>query len=185
MKSSLYCLIPFLPLFCNCKFRRLDSVQFLCSQVGSRLETLLTLLNWTLLYNHFTRTRQKTEPHYCWEGVFTAPLHSNGSYLIVGYSLPRERVYRAVAYQWTSPLTSLFRLSGVMSQCVEWRQRAQVKGHDYFILFNIQKSCCFMKTIQYTEKIVLAKEYSWSNNYEFFLQDPVWKFPWVSMLWTD
>jgi hypothetical protein len=32
MKSSFHCLIPFLPLFCNCQSRRLDSTQFLCSQ---------------------------------------------------------------------------------------------------------------------------------------------------------
>jgi hypothetical protein len=32
IKSSLYRLISFLPLFCNCQFRRLDSIQFLCSQ---------------------------------------------------------------------------------------------------------------------------------------------------------
>jgi hypothetical protein len=32
MKSSFHSLVPFLPLFRNCQFRRLDSVQFLCSQ---------------------------------------------------------------------------------------------------------------------------------------------------------
>jgi hypothetical protein len=37
----------------------------------------------TLLYIYFTRTTQKTQPFYCWEGVFTAPLHSNGSYSVV------------------------------------------------------------------------------------------------------
>jgi hypothetical protein len=43
MKSSFHNLIPFLPLFCNCQFRRRDSSQFLCSQAyilaGWRLET--------------------------------------------------------------------------------------------------------------------------------------------------
>jgi hypothetical protein len=34
MKSSCHGLIPFLPLFCNYQFRRLDSVQFLCSQAN-------------------------------------------------------------------------------------------------------------------------------------------------------
>jgi hypothetical protein len=42
-----------------------------------------TLLDWTFLCNHFARTTQKTQPLYCSEGVFTAPLHSNGSYSIV------------------------------------------------------------------------------------------------------
>jgi hypothetical protein len=37
----------------------------------------------TLLYNCFARTTQKTQRIYCWEGVFTAPLYNNGSYLIV------------------------------------------------------------------------------------------------------
>jgi hypothetical protein len=38
--------------------------------------------------------------------------------LLLAYSLPRVCVYRVVAWQWTSILTSLFRLSGVMSQYV-------------------------------------------------------------------
>jgi hypothetical protein len=45
MKFSLHCLIPLLPLFRNCQFRRLDSIQFLCSQAhilaGWRPETRL------------------------------------------------------------------------------------------------------------------------------------------------
>jgi hypothetical protein len=87
MKSSFHSLTPFLPLFCNCQFRRLDSIQFLCSQThileGWRLETQPTLLNWTLLYNHFARTTQKTQRLYCWEGVFAVPLHSYGRYSVV------------------------------------------------------------------------------------------------------
>jgi hypothetical protein len=51
--------------FCSCQFRRLDSIQFLCSEAhipaGWRLETRLTLLNWTLLYNKFAQTTQKTQ----------------------------------------------------------------------------------------------------------------------------
>jgi hypothetical protein len=43
MKSSSHSLTPFLPLYCSCQFRRLDSVQILCSQAhipaGWRLET--------------------------------------------------------------------------------------------------------------------------------------------------
>jgi hypothetical protein len=44
---------------------------------------ILTLLNWTPLYNHFARMMQKTYPFCCWEGVLTASLHNNGSYSIV------------------------------------------------------------------------------------------------------
>jgi hypothetical protein len=43
MKSSFHNLIPFLPLFCNCQFRRLESIQFLYYQnyilSGWRLKT--------------------------------------------------------------------------------------------------------------------------------------------------
>jgi hypothetical protein len=45
MKSSFHSQIPLLPVFCNFQFRRLDSIQLLCSQVhiltGWRLETPL------------------------------------------------------------------------------------------------------------------------------------------------
>jgi hypothetical protein len=37
----------------------------------------------TLPYNHFARTKQKTQPVYCWEKIFTAPLRRNGSYSFV------------------------------------------------------------------------------------------------------
>jgi hypothetical protein len=84
MKASFHGLITFLSLFCNCQFRRLGSIQFLCPEAdilaGWRLETRF---DWTLLYNHFARTTQKTQPLYCWEGVLTASLHSNRSYSIV------------------------------------------------------------------------------------------------------
>jgi hypothetical protein len=84
MKSSFHCLIPFLALFFNCHFRRLGSIQFLSSQAyilaGCPLETPLTLL-----CNYFSLTTQKTQPLYCWEGVFKASLRSNGSYSIVAY----------------------------------------------------------------------------------------------------
>jgi hypothetical protein len=48
LKSYFHILIPFLPLFCNYQFRRLDSLQFLCSQAhipaGWCLETRLSTL---------------------------------------------------------------------------------------------------------------------------------------------
>jgi hypothetical protein len=34
-------------------------------------------------YNYFARTTQKTLIVCCWEGLFTVPLHNNGSYRIV------------------------------------------------------------------------------------------------------
>jgi hypothetical protein len=64
----------------------------------------------TLLYNHFTRTAQKTQPLYCWEGVFTAPFHSNGSSSIItcvfvaaGMCLPSRCLARNVYSNFTIP----------------------------------------------------------------------------------
>jgi hypothetical protein len=79
MKSSFHKLIPFLPSFCNCQ---LNSTPKLISwQAVSKFVSVP--LNWTLLYNHFVRTTQKTRTLCCWEGVVTALLHSNGSCSIV------------------------------------------------------------------------------------------------------
>jgi hypothetical protein len=90
MKSSFHSLILFLPLFCKCNLRRLDSIQFNSSapkriywQAGVSNSTRLRLLRWSLLYNHYARTTQKIQPLYFLEDVFTAPFHSNGSYSIV------------------------------------------------------------------------------------------------------
>jgi hypothetical protein len=85
MKSSLHRLIPFLPLFWNCQLNSIPLSQAYIP-AGWRLETQLSLATdsfRTLLYNDFALTTQKTQPIYCLEGVFTAPLHSNGSYSIV------------------------------------------------------------------------------------------------------
>jgi hypothetical protein len=64
MKFSYHSLIPFLPLFCNSQLRRLDSVQFQAHiPAGWPPEArLFTSCCWTLLYNHFARTTQETQP---------------------------------------------------------------------------------------------------------------------------
>jgi hypothetical protein len=53
--------------------------------------------------------------------------------LLLAYSLPLKFVYRAVAYQWTSPLDPVFRPSGVMSQCLHntriWTQTLGILIH--------------------------------------------------------
>jgi hypothetical protein len=65
---------------------RLNSIPLLPSshpgRLASRHSTLLDY-NWSLLYNHFARTRQKTQPLCCWGSVFRAPLHVNGIYSTV------------------------------------------------------------------------------------------------------
>jgi hypothetical protein len=85
MKSYFYNLIPFLPVFCKCQFRRLDSIQFLCSQAhnlaGWRLETRLQFFSTELFITTLHGPRRK-QSLYFWQGMFTAPLHCNGSYSI-------------------------------------------------------------------------------------------------------
>jgi hypothetical protein len=77
IKSYFHSLIPFL-LFCKSQF---SSSPLLPSSYPGRLASRnSTQLNWTPLYNHFALTMQKTQLLYCWEGVLTAPLPSNGSY---------------------------------------------------------------------------------------------------------
>jgi hypothetical protein len=67
------------------------------SLAGWRLETRLTLLNWTLLYNHFARTTQKTTYYY--EDVFAARrcIATEATRFFLTYWLPREYIYRVVA----------------------------------------------------------------------------------------
>jgi hypothetical protein len=70
----------------------------------------LTQFYTAVLYNHFARTTQKTQPIYCWGGVFTAPLHSNGSYSIFacvfvakGMCLPSRCLAMKVYSDFTIP----------------------------------------------------------------------------------
>jgi hypothetical protein len=120
MKSSFHSLNYILPLFCNCE---LNSIPLLPSSYPCRLASRNSTLHSMLLLpaselffiTTLHRPRRK-QPLYYWEGMFTAPLHSNGSYSIVvcvfvasGICLP-SRCLAMNIY-----LTSLFRLSGVMS----------------------------------------------------------------------
>jgi hypothetical protein len=108
VKSS--CHSPFLPLFCNCQFRRLDSIQFLCSQAhilaGWHLEARLSTVCCSIEFFFITTLHKPQGKHrFIFSptvlGVFTAPLHNNGrgadhmenSLCIVEACLPRARVY--------------------------------------------------------------------------------------------
>jgi hypothetical protein len=76
-KSSLHLLIPFLPLICNYQFRRLDSIQFLCTQAhilaGWGFETQLTQTNFFIFFITPPQwPRKKIQPLYCWKGVYSA-----------------------------------------------------------------------------------------------------------------
>jgi hypothetical protein len=82
MKFSFQSLIPFFAIILQLPIVRTrlnSSVPRLISwQAGvSKLDS--TLLSWTLLYNHFARTTQKTQPIY----FFRKRVYRNGSYSIV------------------------------------------------------------------------------------------------------
>jgi hypothetical protein len=120
MKSSFHRQIPFLPLFCNCQFRRLGSVQFLYSEAhipaGWRLETRLSTL-FCSIELFFISTLHKSRGKHgllfsrIVLGVFTAPLHSSGggadnkenNLSIVEACLPRARVYRGHVFTESLP----------------------------------------------------------------------------------
>jgi hypothetical protein len=80
-------LIPLLPLFCNCQFRKLDSIQFRANILaGWRLETRLFTPDYTFILGRvlwlcpFITPRQgprRKHGLYCWRGAFKALLHSN------------------------------------------------------------------------------------------------------------
>jgi hypothetical protein len=102
MKSFFHNLIPFLPFLLN--RLRLPTLSILIPLLPSSCLGRLASRNSTnsknLLcpsYNPSARTTKRTRPLYCWEGVFTALLRNNGSYLIVprvfvpaGMCLPRS-----------------------------------------------------------------------------------------------
>jgi hypothetical protein len=120
MKSSFHSLIPFLPLFCNSQFWRPNSIQFLSSQshvlAGWYLETRPILLNWNLLITFLHGPRRKHSLSIavkaCLQRRYIA---AEVTQLLLVYSLPRECAYRVVCVAVKYILTSLFRLSGVMS----------------------------------------------------------------------
>jgi hypothetical protein len=69
VKSSYHSLIYFLPLFCSCKFQRLDSIQFLCSRQADvpKLDSSLHYCSLPKrpslsIYNPSARTPRKTTP---------------------------------------------------------------------------------------------------------------------------
>jgi hypothetical protein len=86
MKSSMRSLIPFLPLFCNCQFRRLDWIQFLCSQAH-------ILAGWCLETQLDSTRLDLTQPNSSLQPIRTAHAENTTS-LLLG-----RRVYSAVEYQ--------------------------------------------------------------------------------------
>jgi hypothetical protein len=79
-------------------------------------------VNWILLYSHFAWTTPKTQPFSYWEGVFAAPMHSNGSYSIVvcvffavGMCLPSRslatNIYSTFTIPASGPHNTILRVS--------------------------------------------------------------------------
>jgi hypothetical protein len=103
MKSFLHPLILFLSLFCNCQFRRLNSIQFFCSKAhvlaGWSLETWLNSFS-TVLF--FITTLHGPRRKHSLSIVVEACLQlrcieTEVSRLLLAYSLQWEWVYRIVA----------------------------------------------------------------------------------------
>jgi hypothetical protein len=112
MKSSLHSLINFLPLFCNYHYRRLDSVQFLCSLAhilaGWSPEARLFSSDYcsSLLYIPLERERvtlrltvgQSVSNSWCrapsgaHDQIFSLPFDSYGLVFCGALSITRERV---------------------------------------------------------------------------------------------
>jgi hypothetical protein len=91
----------------------LNSIPLLPSSYPGRLASRNSTNSSQL--NYSARTTQKTQRLYCWEGVFAAPLHGNGSYSTVF-------VIRCRGNLFTEPLPSNKRLfwlhySGFRASC--------------------------------------------------------------------
>jgi hypothetical protein len=120
-----------------------------------------TLLNWTLIYNDFSRTTQKIQPLYCWEGVFTEPLHRNGCYSIVacvfaapGICLSSRCLAINVYSDFTIPAfgrhvtifnyTIYFTVPTILYLCLQFQYGASfVNKIRYFVRFEVTKSSFF------------------------------------------
>jgi hypothetical protein len=147
MKSAFHNLIPFLPLFSNCQFRRLDSVQFLCSQahilegwcLGTRLDSTLCCFG-TSCYIALGRTprKQRLQLSRIVLGLFTNPLPSNSRPIVarVGFrgnvlteSLPSNGFIRHIII-----FRTLYNLL-VLYVFLEIHNSRYDKGHIYACLF--------------------------------------------------
>jgi hypothetical protein len=98
MESYFHSIIPFLPLFISFQFRRLDSIQFLCSQAhipaGWRPETRLFTSPYAAEHFFITTLHgpRRKRNLYFQGGLFTDPLPSNGC-LIVARDCFRGNVF--------------------------------------------------------------------------------------------
>jgi hypothetical protein len=111
-------------LFCNCQFNSIPLLPSpypgrLASRNSSRLYCYFMLLLPASELFFITTLHGPRRKHsiYCWEGVFTAPLHSNGSCSIVVCVFVAAGIFlriRCLVMDVFSNFT--IRISGVMSQ---------------------------------------------------------------------
>jgi hypothetical protein len=117
-KSSFHSLTPCLQL--PIPKTRLDSIPLLPSSYPGRLaprNSTLFFSNEPFFITTLHWRRRKHSLSIVWKTCSQRRcIATEVTQLLLAYSLPRECVYRVVVYQWPSILTSLFRLSGVMSQ---------------------------------------------------------------------
>jgi hypothetical protein len=205
MKSSFQSLTPFLSLFCNWQFWRLDSIQFLCSQAhileGWRLEAEpYALIPFYAAEHVFITTlhgsRRKTQP-ICWS-VFTAPLHSNGrkphrkhSFSVVAACLPRARVHRSVAWKRValpncSIVACVYYLATAVSMAPPFfhgantrifQQASKSMVTEYCLI--IIKQICFQRNLQSIKSVFffLISVFCWNNwNTGWYMQ--------IGLLWS-
>jgi hypothetical protein len=109
MKSSFHSLIHFLPLFCNCQFRKLYWIQFLLSwQAGvSKLDAPLSI---TVLYSVVSKSKSESKSHCDWRSVNQYVLVSSpiwGSWPDIYYSLTSTMFFFSGAPSLTGGRVSL------------------------------------------------------------------------------
>jgi hypothetical protein len=98
---SFHSLISFLPLFCNCQFRRVDSFLFFCSQAhilaGWRLETPLDYFSTEVFIITCTGQAENSLPFVGKACLQHRCIATEVNQLLLAYSRPRECVYRVFA----------------------------------------------------------------------------------------
>jgi hypothetical protein len=125
MKSSFYSLVPFLPLLCNCQFRRLDSIQFLCYQAH-------VLAGWR------PESRHPASDYYCSVLPNTSlhPLctyHAENTACIVGDACFRRRCL--AKYILLSRALALAKMC-LPSRCVAIDIQVTIRLRGYYAIFH-------------------------------------------------
>jgi hypothetical protein len=138
MKSSCHSLIPFLPLFCSCQFRRFDSIQFhLSRQAGVlKFDYSLSWPSWLL----FWKLKSKSKNLFC-DWRFT----TNQFVLVSGPLGPTNRVFQLNSCGNGPYVSSSLRrgwvchLQQLLASAVNIRSESR-GSHDHILLSQIRNS---------------------------------------------